>query len=345
MISLLVVNYHSAALAVQAIQSARASGAAIDVVVVDNSCDEVEAETLRSHADTLLISRTNVGYAAAINTGRRHCKFDIAIVTNPDVLFFPGAIEHLVRELHESNRAVAGPALYWDDEQQWILPPADERTVAEKAGEIIAARVPLWRARRDRRRFRARVAFWSHSEPVSVPAISGAVMAIRLRDFDAVGGFDERFRLYFEETDFLRRIRRSGGEIVYVPSARCRHIYNQSAGAEREMSSALYALSEAAYYEKWYPRWIAGAIHRLQRAPAAERIEPCHGTLHLPRSGLVVEASPLPDFSTAAGHFATKTAVTLPENVWAAYRERVLYLRALDPVTGEVLATCARYRS
>ena len=111
------------------------------------------------------------------------------------------------------------------------------------------------------------------------------------------------------------------------------------------MSSALYALSETAYYEKWYPRWVAGAINKLQRAPQGEPIEPCDGTLRVPRTGLVVEASPLPDFSTAAGHFATTTAVTIPESVWTAYRESVLYLRALDPATGDVVTTCARYRS
>jgi GT2 family glycosyltransferase len=47
-----------------------------------------------------------------------------------------------------------------------------------------------------------------------------ADLAYRRSALEAAGGFDERFPLYFEENDFLRRVR---GEIVYVPAARVRH--------------------------------------------------------------------------------------------------------------------------
>ena len=61
MISLLVVNYRSAALAAEAIRSARAATAAgLHVVVVDNSCDDAEAERLRPHADVLLTPAHNL---------------------------------------------------------------------------------------------------------------------------------------------------------------------------------------------------------------------------------------------------------------------------------------------
>ena len=57
MLSLLVVNYRSAALAIDAIRSARAATTdELQVVVVDNSCDAAEADALRPHADVLLVS-------------------------------------------------------------------------------------------------------------------------------------------------------------------------------------------------------------------------------------------------------------------------------------------------
>ena len=111
----------------------------------------------------------------------------------------------------------------------------------------IASRWRAWADRRDRRRFRARLAFWELERTTRVRAISGAVMAIRASAFDDAGGFDERFRLYFEENDFFRRV---PGEIAYVPAARCRHLYNQSAAGSAE-AAALYARSEAAYLRKW----------------------------------------------------------------------------------------------
>jgi hypothetical protein len=59
----------------------------------------------------------------------------------------------------------------------------------------------------------------------------------------------------------------------------------------------------------------------------------------------VVEASPLPDFATAAGHFPTQRHIEVPAEVWDCYRGEALYLRAVDRESGEVLATYAKYKS
>ncbi|HEV2720145.1 MAG TPA: glycosyltransferase family 2 protein, partial [Thermoanaerobaculia bacterium] len=240
-VSLLVVNYRSAPLALEAIRSARAgTRAPLQVVVVDNSA---EADALRPAADVFIASERNVGYAAAINRGRRACDGDVIVAANPDVIFAAGAID----ELAEAGAAVAGPALFWDDAHEWFLPPADLHTARDVLGRALATRSRAFARRRERRRIRTRIAFWSLTETTPVRAISGAVMAIRARAFDDAGGFDERFPLYFEENDFLRRVR---GEIVYVPAARVRHLYNQSAGPSPE-AAALYARSEAEYLRKW----------------------------------------------------------------------------------------------
>ncbi|HEU4522659.1 MAG TPA: glycosyltransferase, partial [Thermoanaerobaculia bacterium] len=96
MISLLIINYRSAALAVEAIRSARATTAAsLQVIVVDNSMDAEEASQLRPHADVLVTSSTNRGYAGGINDGRPHCSGEIMVVSNPDVVFLPGALDAL----------------------------------------------------------------------------------------------------------------------------------------------------------------------------------------------------------------------------------------------------------
>jgi N-acetylglucosaminyl-diphospho-decaprenol L-rhamnosyltransferase len=219
MISLLVVNYRAAALAAEAIRTARMSTSEqLQVVVVDNSCDEAEAAALQGVADMLVVSDTNRGYAGAINLGRPKCEGATIVVANPDVTFAAGAIDYLHAALG-GRTAVAGPALFWDDAHEWHLPPADRSTSLEKLDEVLASRSRAWFEQRDRRRFRRRVAFWSLSETTHVETLSGAVMAIRAADFDDLGGFDERFRLYFEETDFLRRSIAHHRRVAYVPAA------------------------------------------------------------------------------------------------------------------------------
>jgi N-acetylglucosaminyl-diphospho-decaprenol L-rhamnosyltransferase len=346
MISLVVINYRSAALAADAIRSARASTPLpLHVVVVDNSCDATEARALEPHAAFLLVAPTNLGYAGAINAARPHCKGDIVILANPDVIFFDGAIDRMAEAFADPSTAVAGPALYWDNAMEWILPPSEVHTLRGKIDEVIASRSTFWRGIRARRRLRHRLAFWRLGKTIPVPAISGAVMAIRLRDFDEAGGFDERFALYFEETDFLRRVKKLGRRVVYVPAAKCRHLYNQSAGADAARSAALFLASEAAYYAKWYGPGLYRALKALERIPSATDHERCPDPLNLPAAGLVVEASPLSTFDPAAGFFPAAQSFRLPAEVWEAYRGDVLYVRAIDPTTARAVLTCVRYRT
>lgn len=346
MISLLVVNYRSAALAADAVRSARAAvSESLQVVVVDNSCDGAEAGRLRPHADVTVVSPANIGYGAAINSGRRHCSGELIIACNPDVVFAPGSIDELKSVFADDRVAVAGPALFWDNAHRWLLPPADLRTAIDKLDEGLASRFSPWLRWRDRRRLRHRLRFWSLQTATVVEAISGAVMAIRARDFDAVGGFDERFPLYFEENDFLRRIARKGRAIVYVPSSRCRHLYNQSAGEARDFASAAYARSERLYLEKWYSKTLAAILKSWERPIAVKDVQRLDGPLELPDGDLVVEASPLPTFSTAAGHFPRSRTVDLPDEVWRSYQDEVVYLRIADRITARPLGIYARYRS
>jgi len=329
MISLLVVNYRSAPLAIEAIRSARAATtASLQVVVVDNS---EEAELLRPHAGVVIASKTNRGYAGGINDGRAHCTGDIIVVANPDVVFAPHSIDALAEALQHAD--VAGPALFWDDAHRWLLPPSDLHTGWQKFDEVLASRSRAWLRVRDRRRFLARVAFWSLRETTAVRALSGAVLAFHA---DAPP-FDERFALYFEETDFLRRIR---GRIVYVPAARVRHLYNQSAGQVSSDAAARYAQSELRYLEKWNGPFVARTLKKLERPPLSAIPSEVEGSPALD-AGLVLEASPLANFATAAGCLDAAVA-DLPPEVVASWRGNVVYLRAVERATGRVVAAWAR---
>jgi len=345
MISLLIVNYRSASLAADAVRTARAGTTApLEVVAVDNSCDPEEAAALRGFADVVIVSGTNRGYSGGINDGRKACNGETLIVSNPDVRFAAGALDRLHEALDERT-AVAGPALYWDDAHRWMLPPADLNTTGEKADEVLASRSRAWLEQRDRRRFTKRLKFWSLKSVTSVRALSGAVLAIRAADFDTAGGFDERFRLYFEEIDFLRRIAERRRRIVHVPGAQCRHLYNQSAGRDSAAADAAYAESEMRYLEKWSGPFAARLLKRLERAPAPFDARPIDGPIPIDREDVVVEASPLPAFATAAGHFPHGDRVDVPDEVWSSLQTKTLYLRVVERATGRVVATYRRNRT
>ena len=334
-VALIVVNYRSATLAIDAIRTAReASSVPLQAIVVDNSVDEAEAEKLRPHADVLIVAERNLGYAAAINRARKATAADFLLVSNPDVRFDGGAIDKLIG----AGASVAGPSLFWDDAFEWLLPPSELSTTREVIDRTLASRFESWNRARERRRIRERLKFWSIDRPARVNALSGAVLAIQTAAFDAAGGFDERFRLYFEENDFLRRVR---GGIVYVPAARCRHIYNQSAAGTSE-AAALFDESRRAYLRKWSGAGVTRIIEAVERPLDAHAATPLDSDVLEVPSNALIEASPLPSFDTAAGHLPKTTSVRIPPEVWSAYRSKSLFLRVIDRATATVLTTWTR---
>lgn len=337
--TLIVVNYRSAVLTKNAIASARRSSPkTLKIVVVDNSVDAAEAARLReAGADELLVAERNLGYAAGINFAMDRCE-DLVIVTNPDVVFFADAIDNLLRHLEDRTVGVVGPKFCWDDQGRWLLPPADLPTRWSKQDEMLARRSGIWRALRDRRRFRRRLRFWRRDRAARVRAVSGAVMAFRRSAWGAVGGFDERFQLYFEEVDFMRRLRDARLEVVYEPAALCRHLYSQSAGSGVTVAQ-MFARAEVDYFRKWYGERFIDVLRRpLPPHPARIGEKMATPVISIPGSlqpsDCVVEISPLDSFDAAAGYFPSEREVRVPAEILATSPASELHVRVVERRTG-----------
>ncbi|HXI13620.1 MAG TPA: glycosyltransferase family 2 protein [Thermoanaerobaculia bacterium] len=329
--SLLVVNYNSAELTLGAVESARAaSSEPLEVVIVDNSCSEDELARLHSmKAGTIVRSDRNHGYAGAINLGRPFCTGEIIIIANPDVVFARGSINLLCNVVTETG-GVAGPRFSWDDGGEWLLPPANRASLASKFAQILSTHSAFIRSMRDRALARERLQFWLAASPHEVTTLSGAVLCVDAKLFDSLGGFDERFHLYFEENDFARRVSNHGARLTHVPSALCRHLFNQSAGRVPE-SLAAFARSENLFFRKWYGSWAVALMSLASSRARHSKKTAIEGSLLLesdPRKFLV-ELSPLPDFSSAVGYFPCEPTVAVPQEIVSTFIGSRLYLRTL----------------
>ncbi|MGA7615626.1 MAG: glycosyltransferase [Thermoanaerobaculia bacterium] len=341
---LVIVNYRSAALTAASIASARASTATpLRVVVVDNSCDPAEARALEeSGADRLIVAEENLGYGRAINEAVLGSDAPIFVAANPDVEWESGAIDRLLERVR-SGAALAGPRISWDREGEWILPPAETLTRQLRMGELLASRSHRRARSRDEARVRERIRFWSLKRTMETGEVSGAVMAIDRAAFERTGGFDPRFRLYFEEIDLMRRLRNGGKRIVYVAEARCRHLYNQSA-PERGDAAELFAESERRFLLKWTGGWFTKLSSRYGREipPPFERPFEDHAAdspfeVGEEPAARVIEISPLRNFNSAAGHFPASGSVRVPGEILQSWRGGDLHVRVVDRRSGKTL--------
>jgi N-acetylglucosaminyl-diphospho-decaprenol L-rhamnosyltransferase len=251
--AVVIVTYNSARHVTRLLDSLPVASAGLSTrcIAVDNGSADGTAALLRGRNDiTVVETGANLGYAGAINVGRRAAgRYGALLILNPDVVLGPAAITRLCEALAQPGVGVAVPQLRSEDGSLYLSlrrEPSPLRTLGEA---VLGARLPgrpgwLSETIRDPRLYRSEQ---------DVAWAGGAAMLISAECAAAVGDWDsERFFLYAEETDFAARARAAGFRVRYVPDSQVRHEgggSSQSAGLV-----ALIGVNRIRYYEKYHRR-------------------------------------------------------------------------------------------
>ncbi len=194
-------------------------GLTYDVVVVDNGSADGTAGHVEARGDCRVVRSANTGYAGGINRGvRESVSAEAILVMNPDVRLCAKSIPPLLAALREPGVGIAAPQL---------LSPRGTLELSLRREPSVLRMLGLgWTGRP------------LFSETVSNPAdyavardvdwAAGAVLAMSRKCYDAVGGWDESYFLYSEDTDLCLRAREAGLLTRYVPHSVAVHIGGQS---------------------------------------------------------------------------------------------------------------------
>lgn len=209
--SVVVVAYNSAAYIVACLASLLAELRADDeLIVVDSgSADGTPALVRERFPQARLIVGENAGYAGGCNRGAQAARGELLVFLNPDTVVRPGALDALLAPIAGAGAAALSTACVVHMRQ-----PARVNTCGNTVHYTGLAY--------------CRGAGRPASElaaPCEVDSVSGAAFAIRRELFERLGGFDERFFLYVEDTDLSLRARLAGARIVYAPGAVVEHDY------------------------------------------------------------------------------------------------------------------------
>jgi len=236
-IGIIIVSYRSADLTVDCLRSLELEqstpGLNIRTVVVDNDSGDFApiAEFVRRNRWTEWISVVaaprNGGFAYGNNLGIQSLVSnrppDYIYLLNPDTKIRRGAIRTLVSFLEtHPDVGIAGSSFETADGVEWPIAFRFPSLVTEICEGISWGIITRALGNRPC----ARQMKMDRPEPVDW--ICGASMMIRPAVFDAIGGMDENYFLYYEETDFCHRARLAGYPTWYVPESRVMHIGGQS---------------------------------------------------------------------------------------------------------------------
>jgi N-acetylglucosaminyl-diphospho-decaprenol L-rhamnosyltransferase len=235
-VAIAIISYRSADLTIGCLRSIEAErstpGLRIRVIVVDNASGDspaieqaIEANSWSSWV-TLVRAPINGGFAYGNNLAFRIAHEDrppdYFHLLNPDTLVRDGAIGALVRFLETHPEVgIVGSSFENLDGSDWPIAFRFPSILSE-----IESGLQLRLASRLLRRWAVAVEMSAVPQPIDW--VPGASMMVRPAVFDAIGGFDETYFLYFEETDFCLRAKKAGFPTWYVPESRVMHIAGQS---------------------------------------------------------------------------------------------------------------------
>lgn len=231
-----------------------ASADPLSTVVVDNLPEAGDAAGLAaSHGATYVPLPENPGYGGAINAGVRALPDDVewVLISNPDVVLAPGAIDAL-RAAAEVDPAIGavGPAVLNPDGSVY---PSARAVPSLRTGVGHALFANLWQ------RNPWTLAYRRESDPSDESRdagwLSGSCLLVRRSAFDAIGGFDEGYFMYFEDVDLGFRLGRSGFRNVYEPAAQVTHVGAHSTGGESARMVEAHHASARRFLGKKYAGW------------------------------------------------------------------------------------------
>jgi GT2 family glycosyltransferase len=240
-VGVVVVAYRSAPSIAACVRSCLADPLVTTVVVVDNSADATTAEAVRELGDVCVEYRAsaNVGFAAGCNRGVAELPGRVAWLAfvNPDV-----ELERPLSELagvpEVATACVVGAHV--ESPRSPGVPSARPAVTVrrELAKALMGSRAYALRPLGD--------------GAVRVDQVSGALLLVRWRDFERLGGFDERFELYYEDVDLCARAAPLGG-CLFVPTRWGHHVGGASALTASERAYVAGRVSRMRYLRKHRP--------------------------------------------------------------------------------------------
>lgn len=258
---IVTVSYYSSPYIETMVRSLRPSRTSVEVIVANNATDDRTPATLWASdpSVTVLEMSHNLGYGGAVNEALRQIDADAPwiLVVNPDIEFHDSALETLITAAsHNESIGMVGPMILTPTNETY---PSARRLPSLRTGIGHAIFGRIWPRNP-----------WTlhYVSDLSVSArqadwISGSCMLIRRSAFERVGGFDQKYFMYFEDVDLGARMAEAGYTVRYEPSAVVSHVGGHSTKSSSRLMIRVHHQSAYVYLASQYRGWYFAPLRAV----------------------------------------------------------------------------------
>jgi GT2 family glycosyltransferase/glycosyltransferase involved in cell wall biosynthesis len=264
MVSIIIPVYGQHVMTYTCLKSIAATCAhlSIEVIVIDDCSTEPASVALAPVSGiTVIRNDSNLGFLKNCNKAAAMARGEYVLILNNDVIVTPGWLDAMLATFSQSdNVGMVGAKLIYPDGK------------LQEAGGIVWRDGSAWN--------------WGRNQDASRPEYnylrevdycSGACLLLKRADWEALGGFDERYApAYYEDTDLAFRVREAGKRVYYQPAAVVVHFEGQSSGTDLTQGIKKHqVINQQTFMQRWRDvlakHRINGVMPRLERDRYAKR--------------------------------------------------------------------------
>lgn len=229
--------------------------------MVDNASTDDSPDMAERCGVEVIRRPSNDGFGAAANAGIRSTDSSLVALLNPDIRFCRDDVAaRLAQPFVDSRVGLVGPSL--------LLPDG----LTQDSARVVPTPLDLLLRRRGER-FRGAI---RPQGLTYVPWVVGACIVLRRSAFDDIGGFDERYLVYFEDVDLCMRLKNRGWKILLDPDVVVLHHHRAASRRSLFGWSTRQHIRSAIRFYRTYPRHLLSSgdpgvlASRLTTAGGAE---------------------------------------------------------------------------
>lgn len=244
-IAIILVNYNGISDTIECIKSINnIKNKNYKIIVVDNASENFEAERIKTEFPEieLIKSNDNLGFSAGNNLGIMYAiknEYEYILLLNNDTIIDPDMINNLL--MYSNNKTITVPKMYYyyDNKRIWY----GGGNINKYTGRAIHNNMDKL----------------DNDLVESVEECSfatGCCMLIHTDIIKKIGGLNEKYFMYCEDTEYSLKALTNGIKIVYVPKAKLWHKVSKSTGGAVSAFSVYYMTRNRFMYMKEYKNYF-----------------------------------------------------------------------------------------
>jgi len=269
-LSIIIVNWNVKALLEKCLESIRRETKDLDyeVIVVDNASQDGSREFLNRIMNNesgimdrkrklvkIILNNRNLGFSRANNQALKISRGDFILFLNPDTEIFPNSLQLALNFMRQNKSCgiLGGQLLDNKNQTQFSV----RRFPGLWSQILVLLKVQHWWPQCP---ILKKYFVWSfnYGQVQTVDQVMGAFLLTRRETMKQLGGFDEKFFLWFEDVDLCWRAKQAKWSVIYHPDVKVKHYSHQSfLQVLSYPKQKIYNQSLIYFFRKNYSLWSA----------------------------------------------------------------------------------------